>query len=205
MMENKKKIGLLIIISAILLLIIIILMFYKKKEADKVNEPEIINPNPIVASTDITPTSTPGDLPRNYQVYDVTKEEPHQVDANDATKLASLFAQRLGSFSNQSDYGNVTDLKIFMTKSMKDWADGYVADLKAKPYSGEYYGITTDALVTKVLNYDETKEVIKILVLTERREDSATTLGVAYQQNMIVDLVKINGEWLVDNAVWEKK
>lgn len=206
MMENRKKIGLLIIISAVLLLAIIILMFYKKEEADKINEEEPVVINPIVTSSDnLIPTSTPGDIPRNYQTYDISKEEPHQIDSNDAAKLASLFAERLGSFSNQSDYGNVTDLKIFMTASMRDWADKYVADLKAKPYSGEYYGITTDTLVTKVISYDEKNGKAKVDVLTERREDTASVLGSAYQQHMTVDLIKVNNEWLVDNAVWEKK
>jgi hypothetical protein len=206
MMENRKKIGLLIIISAVLLLAIIVVMLYKKEEVDKVNEEELITVNPITTSSDVLmPTSTPGDLPRNYQSYDISKEEPHQIDSNDAAKLASLFAERLGSFSNQSDYGNVTDLKIFMTASMRDWADKYVADLKAKPYSGEYYGITTDTLVTKVLSYDEKNGKAKVEVLAERREDTASVLGATYQQKMTIDLVKVNNEWLVDNAVWEKK
>lgn len=205
-MENRKKIGLLIIISAVLLLAIIILMLYKKEEVDQINGEEPVVINPIITSSDsLIPTSTPGDIPRNYQAYDISKEEPHQIDSNDAAKLASLFAERLGSFSNQSDYGNVTDLKIFMTSSMRDWADKYVADLKAKPYSGEYYGVTTDTLVTKVVSYDEKNGKAKVDVLTERREDTANVLGSAYQQRMTVDLVKVNNEWLVDNAVWEKK
>lgn len=32
------------------------------------------------------------------------------------------FAERFGSFSNQSNYGNFTDLSIMMTEAMNNWA-----------------------------------------------------------------------------------
>jgi hypothetical protein len=208
-MENRKKIGLLIIIIGLLILAIIIIMFLKKTKpsVDVISTSPIIENNGNLNPTDDIemPTTTPGDRPLNYQTYDITKESPHALNANDAAKLSSSFAERLGSFSNQSDYGNVTDLKIFMTSSMRDWADKYVADLKAKPYSGEYYGIMTKSLTTKVLSYDDKKGTVKIEVVTERQESQASLIGATYVQKMTLDLVKINDEWLVDNAVWEKK
>jgi hypothetical protein len=208
MMENRKKIGLLIIAVAVLILIIIIVMLMKKTSSE-VNGPAITNTTgKIISNLDgsvITPTSTPGDKARNYQTYDASKEATHEVNSNDAAKISSLFATRLGSFSNQSDYGNVTDLKIFMTASMRDWADKYVTDLKAQKYTGEYYGITTNTLTTKVLSYDEKAGKAKVEVTTERREDRGTKLGTTYQQKMTVDLVKDNNSWLVDNAVWGTK
>jgi hypothetical protein len=206
MMKNRKKIGLLIIAIAVLILIIIIVLFLKKNNATTNIPASTETATGTLSGSEevITPTTTPGDKPRNYQTYDVSKEAPHQLNANDATKTSSLFAERLGSFSNQSDYGNVTDLKIFMTKAMQDWADKYVADLKAQKYTGEYYGITTHTLTTKVLNYDEKAGKVKVEVTTERQESHAANLGAAYQQKMTLDLVKYNGSWLVDNAVWEK-
>ena len=204
-MENRKKIGLLIIITAILILIIIIVLLMKKTNPALDNSIASSTANALVNSGEtVTPTSTPGDKPRNYQTYNVAKETPHTLNANDASKLASLFAVRLGSFSNQSDYGNVTDLKIFMTAGMRDWADKYIADLKAQKYSGEYYGITTNTLTTKVLSYDDQAGTAKVEVTTERQESHANTLGSTYQQKMTLDLVKNNNEWLVDNAVWAK-
>lgn len=205
-MENRKKIGLLIIAIAILILIIIIVLFLKKNNVTT-NTPVGTETatGTLSGSEEVTvPTTTPGDKPRNYQTYDVSKETPHELNANDATKTSSLFAERLGSFSNQSDYGNFTDLKIFMTPTMQDWADKYVADLKAQKYSGEYYGITTHTLTTKVLSYDEKAGKIKVEVITERQESHAANLGASYQQKMTLDLVKDNSSWLVDSAVWEK-
>lgn len=209
MMENRKKVGLLIITIALLILAIIIIIFLKKTEPVINEEPAVtINNNGSLVSSEslpTAPTSTPGDKVRNYQTYDISKEEPHKLNANDASKLSASFTERLGSFSNQSDYGNVTDLKIFMTSDMKDWADKYVADLRAQKYSGEYYGITTKSLTTKVLSYDEKTGTAKIEVTTERRESQADVLGVSYLQKMTLDLTRVNGEWLVSGAFWEKK
>ncbi|MEI6835394.1 MAG: hypothetical protein WCK59_01040 [Candidatus Falkowbacteria bacterium] len=209
MMENRKKIGILIIIAAILILAIIIIIFLQKTKSPVTSMTATTTTlGGNLGTSDnlpLAPTSTPGDVPRNYQSYDISKEAPHKLNANDAAKLSSLFAERLGSFSNQSDYGNVTDLKIFMTATMKSWADKYVADLRAQKYSGSYYGITTRALTTKVLSYDDKTGKARIEVSAERRESQADILGVAYIQKMTLDLVKVNNEWLVDGAFWEKK
>lgn len=206
-MENRKKVGLLIIAIAVLILIIIIVMLMKKV-GPEVNGPiatTTINNNGLIgADTAITPTSTAGDRPRNYQNYDISKEAAYQVGSTDAAKISSLFAQRFGSFSNQSDFGNVTDLKLFMTPTMSAWADTYVADLKAQEYSGEYYGITTNTLTTKVLSYNDKSGQARVEVTTERREDRGDVLGTSYQQKMTLDLVKNNNSWLVDSAVWSK-
>ena len=208
MMENRKKIGLLIITAALLLLAIIIIMFFKKNtpSIDVVPTATTTTGGNLATSDNLpaAPSSTPGDVPRNYQVYDLSKEAPHKLNANDASKVSALFTERLGSFSNQSDYGNVTDLKIYMTANMRDWSDKYVTDLRAQKYSGVYYGITTHSLTTKVLSYDQKAGKIKIEVQTERQESNADVLGSSYLQKMTLDLVKVNEEWLVDGAFWEK-
>jgi len=209
-MENRKKIGILIIVVALLLLTIIIIMFLKRTKTPVNNTPVATTTQnagnlTTAESVPVAPTSTPGDRVVPNFTADVSKEAPYVINGNDAAKLSSLFTERLGSFSNQSDYGNVTDLKIFMTATMKTWADKYVADLKAQKYSGVYYGITTRTLTTKVLSYDDRAGKAKVEVQTERQESNADVLGTSYQQKMTLDLVKANNEWLVDGAFWEKK
>lgn len=209
-MENRKKVGLLIIIAAALMLAIIIIMFLKKTEPVVNNTPTTPTLDTganLVASDNVpvAPTSTPGDAPRNYQTYDISKEAPHKLNANDASQTAALFAEVLGSFSNQSNYENVTSLEIYMTPKMKDWSDKYVADLRAQKYTGEYSGITTQALTKKVLSYDEKVGKAKIEVQTQRQEQHVDTLGASFLQKMTVDLVKVNDEWRIDGAFWENK
>ena len=45
------------------------------------------------------------------------KEENREMTREDLKSLASSFAERMGSYSNQSDYGNMSDLKLFMIKT----------------------------------------------------------------------------------------
>lgn len=208
MMENRKKVGLMIIGIALLVLAIIVILFLKK-------EKQIPSDQQVTATTTLntqnldesapTPTSLPGERPDNYRVYDISQEEPHQLDANDASKLSVSFVERLGSFSNQSDYSNMTDLKIFMTNDMREWTDKTVAEYKAADYSGEYYGIMTKALTSKVLSYDKKAGQAKIEVMAERREDRANNLGEPFRQKMTLELIENDGQWLVDSAYWEKK
>src|SRR3990170_4010238 len=60
---------------------------------------------------------------------------PQQANAisrgkSDVEKIARFFTEFFGSFSTDSNYSNVTGLKIYMTQSMQKWADGFTADAK---------------------------------------------------------------------------
>lgn len=207
MQNNRKNLGILLIIIGLILLILIIYFgFFKKAPAPALppsSETEISGQLP---TTPETSSSTPGDKPRNYQKYNVAAEAPHQINANDVAKLAMSFAERLGSYSNQSNYGNFTDLKIFMTPSLQAWADKYVETLRSQASSTAYYGISTRAVTSEIKNFDDKQGQAEILVLTERRESTEKIGGgESYPQALSLDLVRINGEWLVDKAYWEKK
>ncbi|MEK7130647.1 MAG: hypothetical protein AAB793_03265, partial [Patescibacteria group bacterium] len=63
---------------------------------------------------------------------------------SDVEKIARFFTEFFGSFSTDSNYGNVTGLKIYMTQSMQKWADSFVADAKKnKNNAAGYFGVTT--------------------------------------------------------------
>jgi hypothetical protein len=207
-MEDRKKIGWLIVGVSCLVLAIIVIMLLKNNSSKISGNQATTTPvgtNLPSSGTVTMPTSTPGSKIRNYQKYNVSQEKPHALDSTDAAVLSESFAERLGSFSNQSDYSNFTDLKIMMTDNMKAWIDKYVTGLKKEPYSGQYYGITTHTLTSKVVSDDEKSGKAKVEVMTERQEQQATALKPSYKQKLTVELIKTNGQWLVDSAFWEKK
>ncbi|MFA5023968.1 MAG: hypothetical protein WC523_03380 [Patescibacteria group bacterium] len=208
MQTNRRQLGLLIIIIGLIILLLIVYFgFFKKSSSPTVpsttTEPTISGQLPTGPETAST---TPGDKPRNYQKYNIAAEAAHKTNASDVAKMAMAFSERLGSYSNQSNYGNFTDLKIFMTDSFKDWADKYVETLKSQNAGVAYYGISTKAVTSEVKSFKEAAGTAEIIVTTQRRE-STTTLGggEAYTQKITIGFVKVNGEWLVDNAYWEKK
>lgn len=205
-MDKRQKLGLLIIIVGLLIIAAIVYFIFIRK-AETVPTVE----TPVASSTVQLPTEasvsdiTPSDKPRNYQQYDISKEEEHEIGSSDVAKLSAAFAERLGSFSNQSNYSNFEDLDLFMTASMRDWAQTYVAKMKAdNPYNGTYYGITTKAISTEVKSFDDAKGTAEIVVGTQRREVGADGGERNFQQDLRLTFVKDNGQWLVDGAYWLK-
>lgn len=208
-MKNPKRTGLIIIIiSLILLAVLIFLIIWQKNaqpETPAVVPPVATSTLPLAEADPIeTPTTTPGDRPRNYQSYDVSQEDPYQVVAYDAEKKAKLFAERFGSFSNQSNYSNIADVTILMTPSMRVWAENYLAELRRQPYSGDYYGIITTAIVSETLAYDEAAGIINLVITTERQETKGLEAGPLYEQKIEIDLVREGNDWLVDRAQWRE-
>jgi len=202
---NRQKLGILVIVLALIVLLLIIYFGFIKKSSENTiptNEPMITGQLPTETETGST---TPSDKPRNYQQYNISREATHQVDANDLAKLAMAFAERFGSYSNQSNYGNFTDLKIFMTDDLKTWVDNYVTDLKDKAQDSiSYYGISTKALTSEVTQFNDNIGQATIVVTTQRRESATQTDDSTYIQNIKIDMLKVRGEWLVDGIYWEK-
>ncbi len=205
-MENRKKLGIFIIIIGLLIIAAIIYFIFIRKPI------EMVVPTDTVGTTTVqlpiepdSSTINPGDRPRNYQQYDISKEAPHETGANDVAKLAASFAERLGSFSNQSDYSNFDDLSIFMTETMRTWSKEYVAKMRTEnPYNGTYYGITTKSISTEVKSFDEDKGAAEVIIVTSRREVKLDGGENNYQQNLRLVFAKQNDQWLVDGAYWEK-
>lgn len=124
---------------------------------------------------------------------------------SDLARIATSFAERFGTYSNQSNFSNITSLKIFMSKEMKKWADQYIsAQKKAAPDSAIYYGMNTKVAATETGDLDEGKGSANILVITRRREAIGTTgnLSDVFTQNIRIDFVKEDGSWKVDKAIW---
>jgi hypothetical protein len=207
MMENRKKVGLIIIGSAIILLAVAIFFLLQLRQKPAANTGIVSSTTGSVTSssgaTTITPTTTPGDRVRNYQIYNIAKESPHQLNSNDAINLSSSFAERFGSFSNQSNYDNFADARLFMTTKMQAWLDNYLTGLRAQNYNGVFYSITTKALTTAVQKYDDKAGTATVLVRTQRQETKATTTKV-FLQNISLNLIRSNKEWKIDGAFWAK-
>lgn len=210
MQTNRKSLGVFIIILGLILLGLIIYFSFFYGANEPVVAPvdnggtTVINQLP---GGDNTPTTTPGDKPRNYQQYDLSQADTYKSGEADLVKTAEAFAERFGSYSNYSNYSNFSDLQIFMTSSMKTWADEYVASLRAAAKEGEaYHGITSTAITGKASAYDEKAGTAQIAITTARRESiTGSTETSAYNQDIAISLKKVNGEWLVDKAVWQAK
>ena len=203
MLRDHKKLGILLIIIGLIIILLILYFAWRKPAAPA--SPLSIAPAtttsqlPAGASTGST---TPSDIPANHTVYNLAQEPPHLTNANDLSKIAMAFAERFGSFSNQSNYSNISDLQISMTDSMRAWSNTYIQQLTAQyKNNGAYYGITTHALISTVSSFDDKTGRAEIVVTTQRTESDKSA---PYNQKLDLRFLQVNGEWLVDNAHWEK-
>jgi hypothetical protein len=207
-MKNRERTGLIfIIIGFIILFLLIYFSFFANKKNEVIVETPVSTSTAQLPTGSETPEATTTDTrPRNYALYDTSQEPTHQFNSNDLSKLAMSFAERFGSFSTQSNYGNFTDLKIFMTDSLQVWADGYVEKLRQANTSNSYYGIMTRALTTEVKSFDDKDGKAQVIVTTERSESTETINGGdPYSQKLDLRFLKVNGEWLVDEVYWDKQ
>ncbi|HLA26110.1 MAG TPA: hypothetical protein VJ028_03040 [Patescibacteria group bacterium] len=135
---------------------------------------------------------------------------PQQANAisrgkSDVEKIARFFTEFFGSFSTDSNYSNVTGLKIYMTQNMQKWADGFVADAKKnKSKEAGYFGVTTKAVSVKTDSFSEEQGKAEVIVSCQRREATGTSTNARiYYQDMTVSFIKEKGVWKVNEAKWK--
>ena len=127
-------------------------------------------------------------------------KEP-KVEAN-IKAIAVTFAERYGSFSNQSNYANLDSLKDIASRKMIN----YLESVKVLPEDNEYLGITTQALITQVLVFNDSTGRAEVKVTTKRQESSGSTINPQeYYQDLNLKLVKEDGFWKIDQADWSLK
>jgi hypothetical protein len=204
-MNKTRNIGLIIVSVGLILLILVIYFtfFYGSKP---IEEP-IIDDSP---SLDVglpdadEPLIIQGDRPRGLKVYDISQEEEHVAGIEDVLKLAMSFTERIGSFSNQSDYRNITDAQLFMTNSLREWSKSYINRLKAENPVDSFYSISTSSLSTKTIKYNESSGEAEVMVTTHRSENKEDVSGEnTWQEDLLLELKKENDIWKVNAIYWQ--
>lgn len=118
---------------------------------------------------------------------------------------ASNFAELFGSYSNQSNFENISRTLFYMSEKMQAWANQYVAEQQALQSENDpYYGISTKTLSTTTVALNEETGKAEFTVTTQRNETGASvnTANVFYQ-DLSIKFIKENGSWKVDEARWQ--
>ncbi|HAM88296.1 MAG: hypothetical protein US83_C0005G0089 [Candidatus Falkowbacteria bacterium GW2011_GWC2_38_22] len=210
---NKKILSIIIIVVGLIILSAIVYVFFVSDYFyEKSIKTPVIDDSQIPKIADI---ENDKDIDTIKKIKEITIDpgnsnsgvvsEKTVSDKNDLSRIAISFAERFGTYSNQSNFGNITGLKIFMSRNMKKWSDEYIANQKKNNIDTSiYYGITTKAATTELQEYDDDLGVANILVITRRREATGTmnNLSNVFTQNVLVDFVKEDGSWKIDKASW---
>lgn len=200
-MDKRKILGILIIIIGVLALVAVIyfMFFYNSAPTE---QPVAEEKSPAENNAINLPVT---EEKKTAVINIIEPPRPEEITADDLKRMAASFAERFGSYSNQANYGNIKDLKIFMSSSMKEWADDYIQKEIAKNTDKSiYYGVTAKAAGTEVISFDETAGTAEILVNTQKRIASGVMNNAeTSQENILIKYVKENKAWKVNSAIWQ--
>lgn len=209
-MSKNNKIRLLIALIA-LLIILGLVFFITRSDEDEVipvEEQNTINQLQFDESARID--KPPGEYIDATAQIDFKKE----VSEDDVTAqkqqagpktIAITFVERIGSFSNQSNFVNIDEINPLMSASFKKWAEEYIRKEKAKQKEGsEYYGIETRVISHEFLNFDYENGKAELRLNTQRTEYKGNQrISQTKYQKAYVALVREGDRWLVDVMRWE--
>lgn len=146
-------------------------------------------------------------LPKTYTNSANVNVKAPPVAASDAVgRLAMAFVERYGSYSNQSNYGNLENLYPFMTDAYANTTAAFVlAERRKAADASIYFGVTTRATSFTIVTYDEAKDSASFTVVTARQESVGLGANVRrYTQNATVTMTNVSGAWKVSGLAWQE-
>jgi len=157
--------------------------------------------NVTVNNGNVAPVNN--DVPLGYQGSGAAPGSETDDDSQ-IRLVAKSFVEKYGTFSTDVNYANLEGLKYLLTDSMKaDINKSVAAGQSNQTGSVSFYGVTTKALVTKIINQDSGQG--EVFLTTQRSEVfSRTATPILRYQDIKVGLSKVNGQWLVNEVEWIK-
>ena len=210
--KRKKFIWLILILLFLLIIaaiIYLLLVYFQVAEPGTANLNANLNQSPVgVVEQPVRPddfNQANSNVLADLKAINGEEPEINAEEEVDVLLVAEAFAERFGSYSNQSDYQNLDDLEIFMTESMNTWVESYKEDLKKQnPDINIYYAVETKAISNQVRVLDEEKGEAELLIKTQRQEfENDITNPAIFYQDILLKLVKADGQWKVQGAYWQ--
>jgi len=202
-MLNKRTIIIIIIaVVAIIGLAVALLLVDKSFFAPKSIDNPPVNQEPDQGQEADLPSPQKGLAPSEGTLILSPAEQNIAV-------VARNFAERYGSFSTDSRFSNLKELKDFSTPKLQSEMEEVITNEAA---GQEFYGVSSRAMKVEIL--DSSENAATVLVSLQREESKAGQDNFVYYQDLKLSLVKSGspraesrgeaGEsWLVDEVEWE--
>jgi hypothetical protein len=200
--KRKRLIRGILIAIAVLIIAIAVLLWLLMQQTEEPAPAVAPEPAPVVDQGGLQPVDPTVTAPV------VTPEpEPEPAPPPDGSaslrRLAMAFAERYGSYSNESDFENLLDLQALMTQSMAAQTESFVQNARASFDAGDgYAGTVTRALTAELDGYSESAQQVSVTVKTQRRDSTGSGEGRVYYQELVIDFVKDGDSWKASQANW---
>ena len=188
---DRRKLIIIIVIVAIALLVVIVGGWLFWRQGANPAGPDNTTAPPVNS----LPVNKPVPLP-----VLTPEEERHES----VVRLARLFAERFGTFSNQSRYEGIGDILPITTDSFRRWInETYLPELKQQGAGETYAGQTTKVMSVIVDNISDNDSQVSVSVQRATTDES----GVVKTEypTLKLTLVKENDVWLIDGAIWDNQ
>lgn len=192
-MTRRKRISIVVLVLLILLLAIawIVYMLFSRQVPTDV---EVVE-TPV----EETPTTPERTEPTISEVA-LEQERETRVSAADVVSLSKTFVTRYGSYSNEADFANLSDVLPLMSDAFAAQTQRFI-DTSTAPE--EYYGVTTRVITVDVQEENDAEGTATVLVTTQREEATGSTQNVEVRyQEILLTFVKEAASWKIDSATW---
>ena len=194
MMTRRKRLIVVLLILLILLLLVIWLLFVLFSKPPSVESP-VVTTAPIVEEPKIlTPRPTISDQELE------TEREARTVSA-DVVSLSKSFITRYGSYSNEANFANLTDVLPLMSAQFAQQTREFIQTAEVPQ---TYYGVSTTVITVRVDEKDEEAGSANVTITTQREEAVGSPQNTSVKfQDVILTFVMEEGSWKVDSATWQ--
>ena len=193
-----------IIISVVVLIILAItislFVFSKNRKNDSDTATTTIN---NITNNQLDPNSTiPASLLNGDGSVNTTKvsiEQPTTEDMqkNASKQIAKIFVERFGSYSTDSNYQNIIDVKSIVSDSLYTSLSSMISDSSTVQ---DYSGVTTKVIANNNISWSSTSAKY---LLSTMRVSTKNLKSENSNQDIEVVVIKSNGNWVVDSYTWK--
>jgi len=201
----KRLRTILIVLIVAILVIGLVLFFFRRRGTPSGETPSVPAVNAPTGGLGTTPgtTGTITNVPVTPPTPPPTISAEERARA-EAQTLATLFVERYGSYSNQSNFQNLEDLLPLMSESFRAKTELQLEELRrVTPPPTEYIGVTTRVLSVAESLYDLPRGAAAFRASVQKSEVKGTAPPAITYPAIDVTLVREGGAWKVGSATWQ--
>lgn len=191
-MTPKRRAILIVALVLVLVAIVIFAIFLLRSVV-----PEVAPPPPVeeTVTEDYVPPP-----PEPVFVNPLIPKAQSNPGRTAAQQMAELFAERYGSYSNQGDYRNLTDLLPVMTARYRQSTEAFLASADAA-HGQAYEGVTSKKVSSQVRKSSADSAVVAV-TLQQTKTSGGGDATIGYR-TLRLELLRAGDDWRVDVATWE--
>lgn len=195
---------LIIIGGSLILLLLSVFIIYPIFRRDPAEQPVAETNTNIVDPSTLTPLPVDTSTANPTGTTAVESDAPVTTDASqraEVERLSRLFVERFGSYSNFSNFENITSMEPFMTSTMLAYAQTLKVS-ESNPTVGQYVGVTATVVSLTTTSFSASNTATVSFVINQETQNGLNApIESAYRDGRL-ELEYVGGQWLVDGIFY---